>query len=151
MLKAAVVTLTLLIPAMADDSPDGRAELDQGRQQYSHQQFPEALAHFDAAEHAARASGDAALLLECLGMRAAVQRDSGDLAQADRALEQAAVEAAKAYGEASPEVAGVLEEIAASHRAQGRAEPAVATIEKAIKIRDAQTGAARTGLARDLT
>ena len=90
-------------------------------------------------------------MLECLRLRAAVQRDSGDAAHADQSLQQAAGEAAKAYGESSPEVAGALEEIATANRAQGRSDPALAVIDKAIKIREAQTGIARAGLARDLT
>jgi hypothetical protein len=60
------------------------------------------------------------LLLECLRLREAVQRDSGDAAHAEQSLQQAAEEAAKSYGESSPEVAGVLEEIATGTRAQGR-------------------------------
>jgi tetratricopeptide (TPR) repeat protein len=153
-LRIALLSLTvfaLTSPAMADDAPDGRAELDKGRQAYAQQQFADALTRFDAAEKDARTEGDAALLLECLRLRAAVQRDSGDTAHAEQTLQQAAEEAAKSYGESSPEVAGVLEEIANGDRAQGRAEPALAAIEKAIKIRDAQTGATRAGLARDLT
>jgi hypothetical protein len=140
-----------MTPALADDTSSGRAELDKGRQAYAQQQFADALTRFDAAEKDARTEGDAALLLECLRLRAAVQRDSGDAAHAEQSLATAADEAAKAYGESSPEVAAVLEEVAAGDRAQGRAEPALAAIEKAIKIRDAQTGAARSGLARDLT
>jgi tetratricopeptide (TPR) repeat protein len=136
---------------MADDPPGGRADLDKGRQAYVQQQYTEALARFDAAEQAARKDGDAALLVECLRLRAAVQRDSSDAAHAEQSLQQAAVESAKAYGDSSPELATVLEEIATGDRAQGRAEPALAAIEKAIKIREAQTGAARAGLARDLT
>jgi hypothetical protein len=136
---------------MADDPLAGRAELDKGRQAYAQQQYSEAVTRFDAAEQAARTAGDPALLLECLRLRAAVQRDSGDAAHADQSLQQAADEAAKAYGESSPEVAGVLEEIATANRAQGRSDPALAVIDKAIKIREAQTGIARAGLARDLT
>ena len=149
--RIALLSLMLLSPAMADDPPGGRADLDKGRQAYVQQQYTEALARFDAAEQAARKDGDAALLVECLRLRAAVQRDSSDAAHAEQSLQQAAVESAKAYGDSSPELATVLEEIATGDRAQGRAEPALAAIEKAIKIREAQTGAARAGLARDLT
>jgi len=150
-LRIALLCLALVVPAMADDPLAGRAELDKGRQAYAQQQYTEALTRFDAAEQAARTGGDPALLLECLRLRAAVQRDSGDAAHADQSLQQAADEAAKAYGESSPEVAGVLEEIATANRAQGRSDPALAVIDKAIKIREAQTGIARAGLARDLT
>jgi len=153
-LRIALLFLTVIAPiapALADDAPDGRAELDKGRQAYAQQQYADALTRFDAAEKDARTEGDAAVLLECLRLRAAVQRDSGDAAHAESSLAAAAEEAAKSYGESSPELAAVLEEIAAGDRAQGRAAPALAAIEKAIKIRDAQTGAARAGLARDLT
>jgi tetratricopeptide (TPR) repeat protein len=150
-LRIAFFSLMLLSPAMADDTPGGRADLDKGRQAYVQQQYTEALTRFDAAEQAARKDGDAALLVESLRLRAAVQRDSGDAARAEQDLQQAAVEAGKAYGDSSPELAAVLEEIATGDRAQGRAEPALAAIEKAIKIREAQTAAARAGLARDLT
>ena len=136
---------------MADDTPSGRADLDKGRQAYAQQQFAEALTRFEGAEQAARKEGDASLLVECLRLRATVQRDSGDAAHAEQSLQRAADEAAKAYGDSSPEAAAVLEEIATANRAQGRAELALAGIEKAIKIREAQTGAARAGLARDLT
>jgi len=150
-LRIALLFVALVVPAMADDPLAGRAELDKGRQAYAQQQYTDALTRFDAAEQAARTGGDPALLLECLRLRAAVQRDSGDAAHADQSLQQAADEAAKAYGESSPEVAGVLEEIATANRAQGRSDPALAVIDKAIKIREAQTGIARAGLARDLT
>jgi hypothetical protein len=150
-LRIALLFVALVVPAMADDPLAGRAELDKGRQAYAQQQYTEALTQFDAAEQAARTGGDPALLLECLRLRAAVQRDSGDAAHADQSLQQAAGEAAKAYGESSPEVAGALEEIATANRAQGRSDPALAVIDKAIKIREAQTGIARAGLARDLT
>jgi hypothetical protein len=150
-LRIALLFVALVVPAMADDPLAGRAELDKGRQAYAQQQYTEALTRFDAAEQAARTGGDPALLLECLRLRAAVQRDSGDAAHADQSLQQAADEAAKAYGESSPEVAGALEEIATANRAQGRSDPALAVIDKAIKIREAQTGIARAGLARDLT
>ena len=150
-LRIALLALALLAPAMADDTPSGRADLDKGRQAYAQQQFAEALTRFEAAEQAARKEGDASLLVECLRLRATVQRDSGDAAHAEQSLQRAADEAAKAYGESSPEVAAVLEEIATGNRAQGRAELALAGIEKAIKIREAQPGAARAGLARDLT
>ena len=153
MLQTAILALAALAqaPAMAGDPAGEQAELDKGRQAYAQQQYTEALTRFDAAEQAARTKGDAALLVECLRLRAAVQRDSGDAARAEQSLQQAAVEAAKAYGESSSELAAVLEEIATGNRAQGRAEPALAAIEKAIKIREAQTGAARASLARDLT
>jgi hypothetical protein len=150
-LRIALLALALLAPAMADDTAGGRAELDKGRQAYAHQQYAEALTRFDAAEQAARTEGDAALLVECLRLRAAVQRDSGDAVHAEQSLLKAADEASKAYGDSSPELAAVLEEIATGNRAQGRAEPALAAIEKAVKIREAQTGDARAGLARDLT
>ena len=150
-LRIALLFVALVVPAMADDPLAGRAELDKGRQAYAQQQYTDALTRFDAAEQAARTGGDPALLLECLRLRAAVQRDSGDAAHADQSLQQAADEAAKAYGESSPEVAGALEEIATANRAQGRSDPALAVIDKAIKIREAQTGIARAGLARDLT
>jgi len=150
-LRIALLFVALVVPAMADDPLAGRAELDKGRQAYAQQQYTDALTRFDAAEQAARTGGDPALLLECLRLRAAVQRDSGDAAHADQSLKQAAGEAAKAYGESSPEVAGALEEIATANRAQGRSDPALAVIDKAIKIREAQTGIARAGLARDLT
>jgi hypothetical protein len=150
-LRIALLCLALVVPAMADDPLAGRAELDKGRQAYAQQQYTDALTRFDAAEQAARTGGDPALLLECLRLRAAVQRDSGDAAHADQSLQQAADEAAKSYGESSPEVAGALEEIATANRAQGRSDPALAVIDKAIKIREAQTGIARAGLARDLT
>jgi hypothetical protein len=150
-LRIAILALALGAPALADDPPDGRAELDKGRQAYARQQFTEALTRFDTAEQAARTVGDAGLLLECLRMRAAVQRDSGDAAHAGESLAAAADAATKAYGESSPELAGVLEEIATGQRAQGHTDLALAAIEKASKIRDAQTGAARAGLARDLT
>jgi hypothetical protein len=150
-LRIALLFVALVVPAMADDPLAGRAELDKGRQAYAQQQYTDALTRFDAAEQAARTGGDPALLLECLRLRAAVQRDSGDAAHADQSLQQAADEAAKSYGESSPEVAGALEEIATANRAQGRSDPALAVIDKAIKIREAQTGIARAGLARDLT
>ena len=150
-LRIALLALALLAPAMADDTPSGRADLDKGRQAYAQQQFAEALTRFEGAEQAARKEGDASLLVECLRLRATVQRDSGDAAHAEQSLQRAADEAAKAYGDSSPEAAAVLEEIATANRAQGRAELALAGIEKAIKIREAQTGAARAGLARDLT
>jgi tetratricopeptide (TPR) repeat protein len=145
MLHAVILALAFLAPAAST------TELDKGRQAYARQQYPEALTLFEAAEKSARAENDPALLLECLRLRAAVQRDSGDPAQADQSLQKAAEEAAKAYGETSPELAGVLEEIATGDRAQGRAEPAMVAVEKAIKIREAQTGPPRAGLARDLT
>jgi hypothetical protein len=116
-LRIALLFVALVVPAMADDPLAGRAELDKGRQAYAQQQYTDALTRFDAAEQAARTGGDPALLLECLRLRAAVQRDSGDAAHADQSLQQAAGEAAKAYGESSPEVAGVLEEIATANRA----------------------------------
>ena len=133
-LRVALLSLTafaLAASAIADDPPNGRADLDKGRQAYVQQQYTEALARFDAAEQAARKDGDAALLVECLRLRAAVQRDSSDAAHAEQSLQQAAVESAKAYGDSSPELATVLEEIATGDRAQGRAEPALAAIEKA--------------------
>jgi tetratricopeptide (TPR) repeat protein len=151
MWHTALLALALLTSAMADDTSSGQAELDKGRQAYAQQQFTEALAHFDAAEQAARTGGDAALLLDCLRLRAAVQRDTGDPVHADQSLQKAADDAAKSFGESSPELAGVLEEIATANRAQGRTEPALAAMEKAIKIREGQTGGARAGLARDLT
>jgi hypothetical protein len=150
-LRIPLLSLMLLTPALADDPPDARAELDKGRQAYAQQQYAAALARFDAAEKDARTAGDALVLLECLRLRAAVQRDSGDAAHADLSLASAAGEAARSFGETSPELATVLEEIATVNRAQGRAEPALAAIEKAIKIREAQTGLERAGLARDLT
>ena len=155
MLRYAMLLVALAAPVIspvrADDTTGGRADLDKGRQAYAQQQFTEALAHFDAAEQAARTEGDAGLLLECLRLRAAVQRDCGDAAHAAESLQQAADEAAKAYGESSPEAAGALEEIGAGERAQGHGQQAQTSIEKAIKIRDVQTGAGRAGLARDLT
>src|ERR1019366_10290703 len=131
-----MLALALLVPARWDDTVGGRAELDKGRQAYAQQQYTGALTRFDAVEKAARTEGDAALLVECLRLRAAVQRDSGDAAHAEQSLRQAAEEAAKAYGDSSPELAAVLEEIATGNRAQGRAEPALAAIDKAIKIRE---------------
>jgi tetratricopeptide (TPR) repeat protein len=142
MWHTALLALALLTSAMADDTSSGQAELDKGRQAYAQQQFTEALAHFDAAEQAARTGGDAALLLDCLRLRAAVQRDTGDPVHADQSLQKAADDAAKSFGESSPELAGVLEEIATANRAQGRTEPALAAMEKAIKIREGQTGGA---------
>jgi len=153
-LRVALLSLTafaLAASAIADDPPNGRADLDKGRQAYSQQQYAEALTRFDAAEQAARTGGDVALLVECLRLRAAVQRDSADTVHADQSLQQAADAAANGYGESSRELAAVLEEIATGARAQGHAEAALAAIAKAIKIRDAQAGAARAGLARDLT
>jgi hypothetical protein len=152
-MKLRIVFLALLgwAHALADDSTDGRAALDKARQAYAQEQFPEALARFDAAEKAARAAGDTALLLDGLRLRASAERDSGDAASASQTLRKAAGEAAQAYGDNSPELAGVLEEIAAGNRAEGHADQALAAVEKAIQIRDAQTGAARAGLARDLT
>src|ERR1022692_2614421 len=151
MLPTAMLALALLTSGAADDSTTGRTEMDKGRQAYAQQQYTDALTRFDAAEQIARTEGDGALLVECLRLRAAVQRDSGDAVHAEQPLQQAAGEAAKAYGDSSPELAAVLEEIATGNRAQGRAEPALAAIDKAIKIREAQTDAARAGLARDLT
>jgi hypothetical protein len=151
MLPTAMLALALLTSGAADDSTTGRTEMDKGRQAYAQQQYTDALTRFDAAEQVARTEGDGALLVECLRLRAAVQRDSGDAVHAEQSLQQAAGEAAKAYGDSSPELAAVLEEIATGNRAQGRAEPALAAIDKAIKIREAQTDAARAGLARDLT
>ena len=151
MLATAILVLLLLAPAAAQDNATAQDELEKGRQAYARQQYVEALARFDAAEEAARAANDAGPLVESLRLRAAVHRDAGDPAQAANALQKAADEATKAYGESSPELAGVLEEIANGHRAQDHAEAAQAAIEKAIKIREAQTGAARAGLARDLT
>lgn len=150
-LRMALLSVALVVPVIADDPLDGRAQLDKGRQAYAQQQYAEALTRFDAAEQAARNASDPALLLECLRLRAAVQRDSGDAAHAGQSLQQAANEAAKSYGESSPEVAGVLEEIATANRAEGHAGSAMAVVDKAIKIREAQTGGTRTGLARDLT
>jgi hypothetical protein len=83
-LRIAILALALAAPALADDPPDGRGELDEGREAYAHQQF------------AARTAGDAALLLECLRLRAAVQRDSGDAAHAGESLAAAAEAATKA-------------------------------------------------------
>src|ERR1022692_4623072 len=130
MLPTAMLALALLTSGAADDSTTGRTEMDKGRQAYAQQQYTDALTRFDAAEQVARTEGDGALLVECLRLRAAVQRDSGDAVHAEQSLQQAAGEAAKAYGDSSPDLAAIV---------------------KAIKIREAQTDAARAGLARDLT
>lgn len=149
--RIVLLSLALLSPATADDTSAGRTELEKGRQAYAQQQYAEALTRLGAAEQAARTESDAALLIESLRLRAAVQRDSGDAAHAEQSLQQAADAAATGYGESSPEVAAVLEEIATGARAQGHSEAALAAVQKAIKIREAQTGVTRSGLARDLT
>ncbi|HTQ56738.1 MAG TPA: tetratricopeptide repeat protein [Bryobacteraceae bacterium] len=146
-----ILVLFFLAPLSPDNAPAAPTDVEKGRIAYAHQDYAEALTRFDAAEQTARANSDTAAVLVCLRLRAAVLRDSGDSTHADQVLQQAADEAAKTYGETSPELAGALEEIAVSQRAQGRSDPALAAAEKAIKIREAQTGAARAGLARDLT
>ncbi|MFN7992216.1 MAG: tetratricopeptide repeat protein [Bryobacteraceae bacterium] len=151
MLSSFIITLALLSPGVSEDLAGVRSEMQKGKEAFARQQYAEAVASFEAAGSAAAKAGDAAGLIESLRMRASVQRDSGDPAQADCLLQEAASESAKAFGETSAEFASILEETAASHRAQGRSEQALAAIEKAARIREQENPIPRASLARDLT
>ncbi|MFB3825245.1 MAG: tetratricopeptide repeat protein [Bryobacteraceae bacterium] len=131
---------------MAQDPASGwRAEMERGKQAWSRQDYTAAAAALNSAAEAAREAGGTAVL-ECLRALAGVHRSQGDHARAESVLARALESA-----EESLEVAAALGELSAAQRAQGRIEPALASIERAIRLREARPDSRREDLARDLT
>jgi hypothetical protein len=133
----------MLVLMAAAPAADWKAEIDNGKRAFARQEYAEALARTQACEEAARAAEQPGAVVDCRRLAAAIHRERGNAAEAERGLHAAAEQAQKVYGESAPENAGVFEELATLHRAQGRAEAAMAAVEKAIKIREAPGGSSR--------
>lgn len=151
MMLVMFVAVAMMIQAPADPAPDWRVQLEAGRQAYARQEYSEALSKLSAAaEAAAQTPGNESGMLESLRLLAAVHRETGDHAQAERVLRRAA-EQCEALEPNSVKLAAVLEELAAVERAQGHPDQALATIERAVQIRESHPESSRVDLARALT
>ena len=141
----------LLLQTAPAPSTAWQNSLDAGKRAYAKHAYREAAASLDAAATAAAEDPAAEPgMLDALRLLAAVHREAGDHAQAEAALQKAAARC----GERDPNglaLAAVLEEIAATQRAQGHGEAALATIDRAVEIRESHPESPRMELARDLT
>jgi tetratricopeptide (TPR) repeat protein len=143
--------LFLAVPLPAQDAPaDWRSQFEAGKQAYAKRQYVDAAASLSAAAEAVMQSETDAPLLEILRYLSAVHREKGDAAQAEEILQKAADRFAAA-DPAAIRVAVILEQICVLQRAQGHAAEALATIEKAIAIRNTHPEAPRIEMARDVT
>jgi tetratricopeptide (TPR) repeat protein len=145
-----VIAAGMLFQLPAAAASDYQALLEAGKKAYSKQNYSEAVAHLKAAVEVAAAQEGQPGLLDILRLLSDVHRDSGDLAQAELVLEQAA-EHCGAAEPASLLLAAILEQMAAVQRAQSHAEEALATFGRAIEIRQRRPESPRVDLARDLT
>ena len=151
MLLITVAAAGFLFQAQTETQVDWRAELESGRQAYAKRDYAAAVGRLQvAAEAAAAAEGNDSGLIETLRLLAAVHRDTGDYTLAEPVLQKAA-ERCAALEQDSVLLAAVLEETAIVQRAQGHAEQALATIDKAVRLRELHPEPARTDLARDVT
>jgi len=134
----------LLLPAYSQQAPadtpgDWRARFESGKQAYAHHDYPEAVAQLaGAADLVAQTQGNEAAFLEILRFQAAIHRVQGNHAQAEEVLQKAAVQ----FAERDPlslNLAAIFEEISAVQRSQGHSEESLATIDKAIQIRPANS------------
>ncbi len=150
-MKPCLLIVALAAAARAQDAVpvDWRQTLAAARDAYSHLNYP------DAAEKAAgalSAAGDESGRLEAARLLASIQRASGDYAASARWLSLALELCTTVHGADSPQTAALLAELASLQRVRGQLEEALATIQKAIAIREAGGEAMRPeDLARDLT
>jgi len=151
MLAITLMAAGLLVQAAAGTPVDWRTQFESGKQAYAKHDYAEATARLNAAAEAAAAVKDGETgLLDTLRFLAGVYRETGDYAQAERVLDIAA----RHCGAADPNgirLAAILEELTVVQRAQGHGDVALATIGKAIQIRESHTDVSRADLARDLT
>jgi tetratricopeptide (TPR) repeat protein len=119
------------------------SDLDAGKQAYAKRDYTEAAARLKAAAE----SSEPDTAIEALRLLAAIHRDSGQHAEAEKAL------AATAHRcpAGSLTLAAVQAELGAVQRAQNRTPEAMASLESAIAIRQAHPESPRADLARDLT
>jgi tetratricopeptide (TPR) repeat protein len=148
MLLTIFIAAGLLGQQPVESAAGWRAQFESGKQSYAKRSYADATARLTVAADAAAAEGNPAGVLESLRLLAAVHRATGDYAQAEQALTKAA---AKCGEPESAATAAILDEIAAVQRAQGRDVEALATIEKAIRIREAHPEWPRVDLARGVT
>ncbi len=148
MLLGILIATSLLVQTQSSAGTDWRTLLEDGKQAYLKHDYAGSVVQLKAAAEAAAAAaeGDAGVL-ETLRLLSAVYRDTGDLAQAELVLLQAVERCAPD----SLALAATLEQLAAIQRAQGHSDETLATIERAIAIRERITASPRVELARDLT
>jgi tetratricopeptide (TPR) repeat protein len=146
------MVLILLLTLTQEPAVDLRALLTAGQQAYAKHDYATAAAKFE--EVTAAGANSPAVALEALRFLAAVDREKGDLAAAESAL-QRAVDLCVAGGPYSElgglRSAAVLEELAQTQRAAGHADLALATIGRALTTRSRFPDAPRLDVARDLT
>ena len=153
---ALLLNALLLFPAYSQQAPadtpgDWRARFESGKQAYARHDYPDAVAQLaGAADLVAQTQGNEAAFLEILRFQAAIHRVQGNHAQAEEVLQKAAAQ----FAERDPlslNLAAIFEEISAVQRSQGHSEESLATIDKAIQIRQASPDSPRINMARDLT
>ena len=143
----------LPMQALADEPvPAWKAEIERGNKAIAARDFAEAAARFQSALTEAEAvPGEDAGVLEALRACAKGSRLQGRFEDSEQLLSRAVAVAAKRYGETSLELASVWSEVAAAERSRGQRKEAVASLEKAIRIRGSHPEGKTEDLARDLT
>ena len=138
-----MISIALAAVALLAADAEPRTLVDKGKQAFAKQQFVEAADKFKAAADAA----DGLAALDALRLLAAAYRETGNLAEAEKALKRA-IE--KAGDPPALKAAAVFEELSGIQRAQGRDDDAASALDNAIKIREANPDSPRTDLARSI-
>ncbi len=139
--------------AVADEPvASWRTDIERGRKAISARDYPEAAARFRAAlAQAETTPGAESGVLEALRACAQGSRLQGRFEEAEQFLSRAVAETAKRHGETSMDLASVLSELAAVERSRGKRKEALASLEKAIRIREGHPEGKPEELARDVT
>src|SRR5258708_4036090 len=125
---------------------DWRAQFNGGKQGYARQAYVEAVTQLSGA----LADADDATMTETSRLLAAVHREMGDPAQAERVL---MTEAARCLKRDPNDVrlAPIMEDIAAIKRSRSQLEKAMSSMETAVHIREQHSESPRIEVARDYT
>jgi tetratricopeptide (TPR) repeat protein len=130
---------------------DPAGQIQAARQAYAKQAYSDAVAQLaPVVDTAGKDPADLPVLIESSRLLAAVYREMGDLDKAADVLNRAVA----VLGKNDPvdiRLAAILDDLSAAQRAQNSMVLAIATIERAIHIREAHPETSRAELARDIT
>lgn len=139
--------------ALADEpGATWKTEYERGKKALSTRDYAEAMARFRASLADAEATpGNESGVIDVLRACSQGSRLQRRFEEAEEFLSRAAVLVAKQHGETSLELAALLSELAVVARSSGNRREALASLEKAIRIREGHPEAKPEDIAKDVT
>ena len=149
-----LLLLALASPVLAAEDPatQWKTEIESGRKAIAARNYSAAAESFRAAlAHAEAVPGEAAGVVEALRACARGARLLDRFEDAEQFLSRAVSLSGEKFGDASPEIASALSELAGVQRAREKRAEALASLRKAVRIRQNLPDVKREDVAKDVT